>query len=69
VVVAVTGSPYGAGAPTYDSADLQRATITGRLEVATGIRDRARKGGNRVVVERWEVIVDELLDRLREVQG
>jgi hypothetical protein len=63
------GSAYGAGAPTYESAELQRSALTGRLKVAVGIRDRARTSGNTERAERWAVIVDELLDRLGEVQG
>jgi hypothetical protein len=35
------GSAYAAGAPTYESAALQRQGIEGRLKVAQGIVNRA----------------------------
>ncbi len=60
---------YGEGAPSYESAELQRAAIEGRLRVAVGIRDRARAAGNARRAERWELVVDELLGRLAEVRG
>jgi len=61
------GSAYGAGAPTYDNAELQRLTIEGRLKVARGIRDGSAPDSDAHV--RWSVTVDELLDRLLEVRG
>lgn len=60
-------SAYGAGSPTYQSAESQQTALTGRLEVARGIRDRAPAGSH--TRARWSVIVDELLDRLLEVRG
>lgn len=63
------GSAYGTGAPSYQTTDLQRAAIEGRLKVATGIRDRARQAGNTKRADRWAGICDELLDRLLEVRG
>lgn len=64
-----TGSAYGAGAPSYESAELQKSAIAGRLKVATGIRDRAQAAGNTEKAARWGAICDELLDRLLEVRG
>ena len=64
-----TGSAYGAGAPTYKDAELQRFTLEGRIKVALGIRDRSIADGNRARAERWQVVIDELLDRLLEVRG
>lgn len=63
------GSAYGAGAPAYESADLQRHQLEGRLKVAIGIRDRARESGNTKRANSWAGICDELLDRLLEVRG
>lgn len=65
----MSGSAYGAGAPRYADAELQKKTLVGRLEVAKGIRDRAAADGDAVRERRWRVIVDELLDRLLEVRG
>jgi hypothetical protein len=67
--VSAQGSAYGAGAPSYRSAEVQRAAITGRLKVAVGIRDRAAAGGDERRRARWARVVDELLERLAEVQG
>ena len=64
-----SGSAYGAGAPAYESVDVQKAAIAGRLKVATGIRDRALEAGNTQRASRWATICDELLDRLLEVRG
>lgn len=64
-----TGSAYGAGAPTYENAELQKFTLEGRIKVAQGIRDRAATSGNQARAARWEAILDELLDRLLEVRG
>ena len=61
-------SAYGT-APSYDSADLQKHAIEGRLKVAQGIADRASRSGNHQPAARWKRIVDELLDRLLEVRG
>lgn len=60
-------SAYGTGAPSYPDAELQRATLEGRLRVAQGIRDRAEPGSRTQL--RWSRTVDELLDRLLEVRG
>lgn len=62
-------SAYGTGAPSYDSTELQRHGIEGRLDVATGIRDRAAASGDVARAAKWSQIVDELLDRLLEVRG
>jgi hypothetical protein len=62
-------SAYGAGAPTYDSAELQKKQLDGRIEVAIGIRDRAQADGNQRRYQRWAQIVDELLDRRLETRG
>lgn len=64
-----TGSAYGAGAPAYPTADLQRSAIEGRLKVAMGIKARAEQRGDVPRATRWGVICDELLDRLLEVRG
>lgn len=63
----MSGSAYGAGAPSYPDAELQRATLEGRLKVARNIRDGAEPGSRRRA--RWAQICDELLDRLLEVRG
>ena len=63
------GSAYGAGAPSYESAELQKSAIEGRLGVARGIRDRAATSGDDRRFARWSAVVDELLDRLLEVRG
>jgi hypothetical protein len=63
----VSSGAYGAGAPSYGDAELQRRLIEGRLEVARGIRDRAEPGSR--TRARWERTVDDLLDRLLEVRG
>lgn len=63
------GSAYGAGAPTYPSAELQKSTLDGRIKVARGIRDRARAAGDTDLADRWAVVVDELLDRRLEAMG
>lgn len=63
------GSAYGAGAPTYGTAELQRTAIEGRLKVAIGSRDRRRAMGDTKRADRWAAICDELLDRLLEVRG
>lgn len=65
----MTGSAYGAGAPSYSSAELQRHQIQGRLDVAVSIRDRAVSDGDTRRAERWSQIIDELMDRLIEVRG
>jgi hypothetical protein len=62
-------SAYGEGAPSYESAELQRSAIEGRLKVARGIRDRARASGDARTDRAWTRIVDELLERLTEVRG
>jgi hypothetical protein len=62
-------SAYGAGAPSYDSADLQKQQIEGRLKVAQGFAERAAQSGNHGRAARWLQIADELLDRLLEVRG
>lgn len=61
------GTAYGAGAPAYADAELQRATLQGRLKVAVSIRDRAPEGSRSH--ERWGRTCDELLDKLLEVRG
>lgn len=63
------GSAYGAGAPAYESADLQKSAIEGRLQVARGIKTRAEARGDVKEATRWGEICDELLDRLLEVRG
>jgi hypothetical protein len=60
------GSAYGTGAPTYDSADLQRKNLDGRIKVAMSRRDNAP---DPVRKAKWARIVDELLDRRLEVRG
>lgn len=62
-------SAYGGGAPTYESAELQRQALEGRLQVAVGIRDRAQVNGDDRRAAEWGRIADELLDRLLEVRG
>jgi hypothetical protein len=62
-------SAYGAGAPSYADAELQRTQLEGRLRVAIGIRDRAQASGHVASAARWARNVDELLDRLNEVRG
>jgi hypothetical protein len=62
-------SAYASGAPTYESAELQKNTLDGRIKVAIGIRDRAKASGDMRRFERWSAIVDELLDRRLEVRG
>jgi hypothetical protein len=59
---------YGA-APTYDDTELQRFTLTGRLKVAEGIRDRYVASGDEARARRWTATIDQLLDRLLEVRG
>lgn len=63
------GSAYGTGAPAYESADLQRRALEGRLRVAAGCRDRRRAMGDTKRADRWAAICDELLERLLEVRG
>lgn len=63
------GSAYGAGAPTYDDAALQVATITGRLECMRIWRDRDREAGRTEAEARKTQIINELLDKLAEAQG
>lgn len=63
------GSAYGAGAPRQDDAEYEKLLLDGRLEVAIGIRDRAKAAGNDDRYRRWSVVVDELLDRRLEVRG
>ncbi|GAW50600.1 MULTISPECIES: hypothetical protein [unclassified Nocardioides] len=65
----MSGSAYGAGAPSYESVELQRSAIKGRLKVAVGIRDQAADAGDEKRRARWSEVVDELLERLTEVQG
>jgi hypothetical protein len=62
-------SAYGAGAPTYDHAELQKFTISGRLELARKWSNQYRAKGDIVRAERWSRTADELLDRLLEVRG
>jgi hypothetical protein len=65
-------SPYGAGAPTYESASVQQSAIDGRLKVAIGIRDSYAPDGLQPDPRRhvkWSHIVDELLDRRAETMG
>ncbi len=64
-----TGSAYGTGAPSYESVELQKFTIDGRLKVARGIRDRAAASGDLARAARWGQIVDELLERRLEAMG
>ena len=63
------GSAYGAGAPSYESVELQKSAIVGRLKVAISIRDGRRASGDTTRADRWALICDELLDRLLEVRG
>jgi len=63
------GSAYGAGAPTYETAELQRKALEGRLKVAIDTRDRRRAMGDTKRADRWAAVCDELLDRLLEVRG
>jgi hypothetical protein len=63
------GSAYGAGAPSYRDAELQKLQLDGRLKVAMGIRDRAKAAGNQEQYESWAEVVDELLDRRLETRG
>lgn len=63
------GSAYGAGAPSYRDAELQKQQLDGRLEVARGIRDRAQAAGDQDRYDAWAKIVDELLDRRLETRG
>lgn len=64
-----TGSAYGAGAPTYADAELQKFTLEGRIKVMRGIRERSIARGDWTRAVRQQAILDELLDRLLEVRG
>lgn len=63
------GNAYGAGAPIHEDAEYEKLLLDGRLEVAIGIRDRAKAAGNGARYRRWSAVVDELLDRRLEVRG
>jgi hypothetical protein len=63
------GSAYGAGAPTYDDADLQKRALQGRLELARRWSVRYAEQGDERRAAKWSRIADELLDRLLEVRG
>lgn len=64
-----TGSAYGAGAPTYKDAELQKFTLEGRIKVMRGMRERSIARGDSARAVRQQAIIDELLDRLLEVRG
>ncbi len=62
-------SAYGAGAPIYETADLARATLQGRAELARRWAVGYRANGDLRRADKWDRIADELLDRLLEVRG
>lgn len=63
------GTAYGEGSPTYESAELQRSTLQGRLELARRWAIRYAETGDARRAAKWNRIADELLDRLLEVRG
>lgn len=62
-------SAYGAGAPTYEDAALQKQHIQGRLELARRWAVRYAASGDKRRAAKWNRTADELLDRLLEVRG
>lgn len=65
----MSGSAYGAGSPTYESADVQRSALQGRLDLARRWAVRYAESGDQRRAAKWNRIADELLDRLLEVRG
>jgi hypothetical protein len=63
----MNNSPYANPQP-YDTPELERSAIEGRITVAKKIRDRALVEGNTGSATRWQSNVDALLDKLAHVE-
>lgn len=63
----MSDSPYANPQP-YDTPELERSAIEGRITVAKKIRDRALAAGKTRSAARWQANLDALLDKLAHVE-